>query len=387
MLQQKEGSPSHSPQLISTDWCQFSLKGMIPDVKKGFRKVNKRINLQYRGYGHHNWSNEVTVHLDGEQIGRMDVLPTSLMSPDCIVWYTNNKMQYSKGWTDKLKYVWKEMNLSFTHVGRIDIAVDAPENKQFDFIKKLTSGKLRLVGGSKFTVQYTNDAKVDYFRFGSRSSDKFMRAYYKRQEIERSNKYYMEEVWEANGFNLDEGQEVTRFEIVLKRKELKKYYDVWEKYGELDETNLELLEDPSYLAALFNTGKKSFFEFVSRRSLARTGNVSRCKRIKILDLSGITSYLLEKIKSKCTTAVYSAKISAKFLFMLCCKTCDPRYMAEIEEILHNFNLQRWFNAKRERFYNEFKLRYESQHFEFLTNYTSQPEFVQGKLYNLQNYQL
>lgn len=380
-IRKNSGESSTPPQLITTDWAQFSLKGILPDQKKGWRKISPDLNLKYRGYGHHNFSNEVSVVYKGEELGRMDVHPTSLMSPDTVIWYTNNRIQYSAGWTDKLKAAWKELNLAFSHVGRLDIAVDAPDTGQFKFIDKLVRGQIRLVGNVSFNVRYDNNSTPQYFRFGSRSSDKFMRSYYKRQEIEVSNKKYLESIWEKNGFDLEEDQEVCRFEICLKRKELKKYKDIYEQYGDLTASNLELLEDPQYLAALFNTGKKGFFEFVSRRSFARTGNVTRCKRIKILDLSRITTYLLEKIKSKATNAVGSAKIACKLLFILCCKTCEERYLAEVEEIVHNFNLQRWFAKMRERWYNEFEVMYRGENFEFITNYTSRPEFIQSKIFD------
>ena len=63
---------------------------------------------------------------------------------------------------------------------------------------------------------------------------------------------------------------------------------------------------------------EGFFEFVSKRSLSRTGNISRCTRKMILDLSNISVYLLQKIKSKVTSDIYNAKIVAKMLFHISC---------------------------------------------------------------------
>lgn len=392
ILRKKSRSVDNLPRTISTDGLKISLKGNIPQQKRGYRKITGDINLKYRGYGHQTFENVAEVYFSGEKIGIMELFPRSLMSPDTVLFSVDNKLQYSAGWTKKLKTVIKDLNLSFNHLCRLDIAVDSPYRDQFNFIQKVITGKLVQVGNTRFSPLYdgTNpdgSAKLIYFTFGSRSSDKFIRAYYKRQELAKSNKYYIEDFWQANGFDLKDGDEVARFEFVLKRKELKRYIDINEKFGELNLSNLDLLEAPEYLAALFNTAKKGFFEFVSKRSLSRTGNITRCARKLIVDVSDITTYLLFKLKSKATTAIYSAKISAKFLFMLCCKTCDNRYMAEIEEILYNFNLRRWFEANRERFYKEFDLVYRSDNFEYLTNYTSNPKFVQAKIWKLHNFTL
>lgn len=376
---------------ICTDGCKFSLKGLIPRQKRGFRKISEHLTLKYRGYGHQTFENVCEVIYQGNIIGSMEVHPRSLMSPDTVLFSVANRIQYQKGWTKLVKKAWKDLNLSFNHTCRLDIAVDQPYKKQFSFIKDLINGKIIHTGNATFTTEYEKGEngipQVRYFRFGSRSSDKFMRAYYKRQELAMSNKWYIQEYWKANNFNLVDGQEVARFEIVLKRKELKKYHDVIGDFGELSINNLYLLEKPEYLAALYNTATKGFFEFVSFRSLARTGNVTRCARKIILDISNISVYLLEKIRSKVTTDIYRAKMAVGLLFQICCKTTEPRYMVEIEEILYNFNLRKWFEANREKFYREFEYKYKSPNFEYIKNYTSSPEFIQGKLWQLHNFTL
>lgn len=390
MLRKKSGQSCPLPQTICTDGAKFSLKGIIPRQKRGYRRITDKINIKYRGYGHQTFENVAEVYYNGEKVGIMELHPRSLMSPDTVLFSVDNRLQYSDGWTTKIKEVWHGLNLSFTHICKLDLAVDQPYTNQFDFVKKLTAGKLLFVGKTLFTVDYEGRGddlapKARYFRFGSRSSDKFMRCYYKRQELAHSNKWYIQEFWKRNNFELEEGQEVARFEMCLKRKELKKYKDVFEEFGELKTSTLELLENPQYLAALYNTAKDGFFEFVSKRSFLRTGNITRCARLCVLDLSQITTYLLTKIKSKATTAIWSAKIAVKMLYHICCKTNEPRYMAEIEEILKNFNLVRWFEANRERLYKEFTLKFESPNFEYLKMYTSTPSFIQGKIWKVHEF--
>lgn len=392
-LSKKKQSGSDLPPLIVTDGCKFSLRGLIPNQRKGFRKISNDLNLRYRGYGHQTFENVVEVIYQGNIIGSMEVFPRSLMSPDTVLFSVANRIQYQEGWTKLVQSAWKELNLSFKHTCRIDIATDQPDNDQFGFIKELITGKWRKVGAASFTVEYGGDynnagePNARYFRFGQRSGDKFLRAYYKRQELAHSNKWYIQEWWKKNGIDVDNEQEVARFEMSIKRRELKKYTDVFKQYGDLNAESLHLLERPDYLAALFNTAKSGFFEFVSNRSYMRTGNITRCARKIVLDLSGISCYLLKKVTSKVTNDIYRAKIAAKMLFHICCKTNEPRYMAEIDEILFNFNLRRWFEANRVKFYKEFEYRYNSPNFEFLKKYTSNPEFVQAKIWKRHEFTL
>jgi len=391
MIRKKTQRNTVSPLTICTDGAKFSLTGFIPKQKRGFRKLSKNVSLKYRGYGHQTFENVCEVMYQGTTIGTMEVHPRSLMSPDTVIFSVANRIQYQQGWTGLVKEAWKEMKLNFKHTCRLDIATDQPHTDQFGFIKDLINGKLIHTGNSTFSVEYEKGdngvPNARYFRFGSRSSDKFIRAYYKRQELAVSNKQYISEFWKRNNFELAEDQEVARFEIVIKRKELKKYKDVFEKYGELKASNLQLLEDPEYLTALFNTANKGFFEFVSHRSLARTGNITRCARKLIVDLSHISVYLLQKVSNKVTSDIYKAKMVAKQLFHFCCKTNESRYMTIIDEVLYNFNLRRWFEANREKFYKEFEYKYKSPNFEFLKNYTSDPKFTQGKLWKLHEFTL
>lgn len=377
-------------QTISTDGAKFSLKGIIPRQKKGYRKINSKINIHYRGYGHQQFETVAEVFLENEKIGVMDLHPRALLNPDTVLFSVDNRIQYSEGWTDKVKEVWKGLNLSFSHTCRLDIATDSPYSNQFDFIQEIITGKLKQVGSTRFSPLYDGQnsdgsAKLIYFTFGSRSSDKFIRAYYKRQELAKSNKQYIMEFWNRNGFELGDNQEVARFEIVLKRKELKKYEDTLGDYGDLNAKNLHLLENTEYLATLFNTAKKGFFEFVSNRSFLRTGNISRCVRKMVLDLSDISCNLLNKITSKATNHIFTAKMTAKMLYLFHCKTDEKHYMLQVEEILHNFNLTRWFYANVDKYYKEYLFKMKSGTFEYLRNYTSDPKLTQMNMHNLSNF--
>lgn len=392
MLQKNQRISSASDQLICTDGAKFSLRGHLDRQKSGFRKISSEINLKYRGYGNPMFETVAEIYYNSIKIGELEAHPRSLLAEDTILLSVDNKIQYQKGWTAYIKSVCDQMNFSFMHINRLDIAIDQPDENQFNFIQKLIAGSIKQVGSTSYNCRYegtdetTGAAKLTYFTFGSRSSDKYMRAYYKRQELAVSNKNYIAEFWAHNNLRVGEDQEVCRFEMVLKRDELKKYIES-DLSAPITFDNLHLLESPEFLATLFNTAKNGFFEFVSRASFNRTGNVTRCKRLKILDLSNICTRLLDKVKSKATSMIYNAKMSIKLLYMLHCKTGEDLHYLHVNEIIKNFNLGRWFEANVERFYREFSVKMRGDNFEYLKNFTSTPEFEQAKIWQLHNFTL
>ena len=374
-----------SAQAICTDGAKFSLKGFINQQAHGWRKVSNNIQLKYRHYGNPTFNTVAEVYLDSERVGEIEAHPRSLLDPDTVLFSVDNRIQYSKGWTNKIQKIWHDMQLDLMHVNRLDIAVDQVDQDQFAFIRRLVSGSVRSVGGTRFQPLYKGRdekgrAKMVHFTFGSRKSGKYLRAYYKRQELEVSNKKYIEDYWQANGFNLDKKQEVARFEIVLKREELKRYEDL-----QIRASSLHLLEDPEYLATLFNTAKTGFFEFVRSSALKKDKNVSRAKRLKILDLSNITTRLLSKVRRKASSFVYQAKMAAKMQYMLYCKTGDDMHYKQVQEILKNFTLTRWFEAMVDRFYKEYQAKMAGSGFDYLKAYTSDPEHVQLRVWETHNF--
>jgi len=390
-IQNKKHLDPTKPRTICADGLKISLRGHIPTQKLKFRTIKTNLTLNYRKYGTPNFESSIKIFYHGEEIGTMDAHPkSSILPPDLVILSIQNRMFYQEGWTKKLKKVLKLLQLDFAHINQIDIATDTPDQdgKSFDFIYKLVSGSLRQIGNTNFKPTFSGHnedgkARIRNLDFGSRSSNKFMRCYYKKQELQISNKWYIKEFWKRNGFELQENQEVARFEMVIKRAEFKRYKDVFEKYGELTLSNIHLLESTEYLATLFNTAQKKFFEFVSRYEYNKhQGDASRCKKKRPVDLRKITTYLLEKITSKATTMIWSAKITAKTLYMLYCQTGEDLIWRQINDILQNYGLARWFENGVDRFYKEYEVKYKSVGFEYLKSYTITPEFIQTKIFDL-----
>lgn len=391
-IQYKKHLISKKHQTICVDALKINLKGHIPLQSAKFRHLGGGLNLHYQEFGgNKNFHSNIKVYFKGREVGRIDAHPKSnIIAPDTVLFEVKNNMFYRAGWTNQLKTVFDIMQLQFSHVNQIDIAVDVLDNDNtaFNFIHKLTRGTFRNLGRTVWTPTFeghTPDGKpkIRNLNFGSRASDKFMRCYYKKQEIKVSNKFYIEEFWHKNGFKLENGGEVARFELVIKRKELQIYKDVANKYGELEYNTLENLENIEYLATLFNTGQNKYFEFVTSKDYNyHKGDASRCKKRTVVDLRNITSYLLVKIRSKATTMIWSAKVTAKTLYMLYCHTQEELIWRQIDDILQNYHLMGWFENSVERFYKEFEIKYKSKDFEYLNSYTTTPTFTQSKIYNI-----
>lgn len=368
-----------NPKTITTDWVQISLTGHIPQQKKGVRRLENGWVLRYYGRGHGFWRSMVDVYKNGQKIAKIDCHPSSVMPPDRVILFVNNRLQYEKGWTLKIKEFINIMNLKFNHIGRLDIAIDMPSKNGFAFIEKVGARKWRPTGGAYFDMKMQH-GRFLWARYGTPKSGKSLKFYYKRQEILNvSNKHYIEEFWKANFFNLQDQEEVERYELTLKRDELKSYVAMTDQDGviiedgQINMANLSRLEDPDFLSTLYRTATDGYLEFVSTKQLEKTGNVSRCKRFQIMDFRGFAANLLYKVKSKATNTLYAFKMSIKQLYQCHLKTGSEIYLHLAKEMTKNCNLDRWFIGNESKWYKDFLLKYKSSEFEYLTNYELEAE--------------
>ena len=184
---------------ICTDGLKISTKGHITEQTHGWRKVSNKLQLKYRHYGNPRFNTVAEIHLNGEHLGEIEAHPRATTTPpDTVMLSVANQVQYTQGWTDKIKEACKVLQLDFQHLNRIDIAVDQKHNKQFNFVRRLQNGSIRPLRQTSFKTFYKGydnkgRAKLQHLIFGSRKSGKFMRAYYKRQELAASNKMYIED--------------------------------------------------------------------------------------------------------------------------------------------------------------------------------------------------
>lgn len=379
--------------LINLDLCAISIKGNFEmNDKKGIIKFGeyKQTQIKLTGRGQGVYKNHGELYHKGELIGIMQCSPNELIPKNYAMLKINNRLLYTRFWTDKVKEVLKDLSAKINHVNQIDIALDQVDNDSFKFIRLLSQNKLKLKGNSSYDVRYKQNGvktNIQYARFGARSSNKFMRCYYKRQELAKSNKQYIQEYWDNNKLDYKD-KEVARFEIVLKRRELSQYHDVFEKYKDIDENNLELLEDTEYLKTLYLTGTKNFFEFCKMKAYIKAGKkFDRCKSFNVIEKITDKVYLLQKIRSKATTLIWSAKITCKQLYFIYLRTGSKNYWYQIREILANYNLKKWLDDAIDRWDREFELKVKKGFKDFqkiyiCNEFASQLQIVKSDAYEI-----
>jgi hypothetical protein len=377
-------------QVICVDSCKISLKGKVPQQKKGWRRLNFNVNLNYTHRSSRVFSKICEIYYKGERIGALECHPKALLDPESCILSIDNRLLYSKNWTKKVKSLFSECNWNFSHLNMLDVACDSNQDPQ-NFIKKYQLGKIKTVGKSMLMVKYKNGQagqsknapEVPYFRWGERSGDKFMRVYNKKDEISKSNKGYIREFWERNKLNIEN---VFRWEISCKHRYLKEL-DVFQDFTIND---LSALEDSTFLRDFYKTRILEHYKYVSATQLNKRGkNVSRCTQKPLIRIKQETTYLISKIKSRVTSDIYKAKMSIKMMYQIFMTTnYEQKYRYLIEEYINNFGLRRWFNANEERFRKDFDYKKDQNgthnFFPFLLNYASNPKFTQQHLFKIWN---
>lgn len=140
-----------------------------------------------------------------------------------------NATLYSGEWVHLFR-MFRAIGCTYRAVSRVDIACDGIEGDGGDWPKVLTmaaQGAARYYGKADWLTRGTR-GRVIGGEFGSRRSNKFVRAYRKKREMKSKGlKPYIAAAWErAFGFDAwaDPAIEVNRFEVSLKGKEIRRYF-------------------------------------------------------------------------------------------------------------------------------------------------------------------
>jgi hypothetical protein len=334
-------------QSLCLDWFSANLKGTIngilePDLK--YLEIGNFV-LVPQDYGGKFFMHRATVICDGIEFGEIKFTPRSeaIMKPDTIIFKANNQVLYEANFLDYFDKFLTDLNLSFSHLSKIDISADGT-----GFIKPLIladQGEIEWSGKGDFQPFKKNRAigmEYEGFWLGSKGSDKFARAYYKRRELMRSGKTYIEHFWNQNNlFEKCETTDIERLEFSLKNKELAKWIprDGWE-------ATKKMLSDKNFIAKLFHSVSKTLYSFRMKRSDPEE-NVSRLKKLFQLDFSlweGVT--LLQKIVNIGSKRLRALKTTVKSLYEVGLKTGMKTYKKLSIEIAQNINHFRWYEKKR-----------------------------------------
>lgn len=252
----------------------------------------------------------------------------------------NNRL-YENNWLESLQQVAYDLGATFHNFTRLDIAVDGVD--YFTPHKQMLKGELLLVGRASVNDYYIRkkgspNRVINGFYIGSRSSTKYFKIYNKTNELNRSNKTYIQKFWKENNINTD--KDVQRIELTMRNDECKKYKIVNEETQETEsEIDWQRLNDTSHLASIFRSSMSKFAEY---RIKTDGKNISRMPKVELInwdDLGGVT---LAKNSTIASTEVWSAKITCKKLFEINYITNDQQYYDIAFEIAINTDVVDWF---------------------------------------------
>lgn len=354
---------------IVIDWLQISLGGGIRwEGTEATYTINSQIILEDLKHGSKHFRRMATVVFNGENIGSIQFEPRNpeIVKSDTVIFKAENRILYGKGYITKIMDFIELSNLNYKHITLIDIALDSEQVGKgvFDFVRQLQQGKIRYVGRAEYTVKSDSNNNLKYFRMGERVSDKLVRCYYKKSEILQSQKTYITEFWKHN--KIDTTKEIERVEISMKKKELYKYH----KFKKLDD--LLYLENPEFLASLFMSGCKGYFEFVSvQEYFKKKKQANRCQKKSFFNLNDLGGSLLLKMKTKISTEIFRLKQLAKTCYIIAKNTGCEIYAAASWEVAHNIQHEDWYENSKKRWDNEYKLYKKSGRYKFLTKFNIQ----------------
>jgi len=157
--------------------------------------------------------------------------------------------------------MFRNLGCEYTGVSRLDIACDGLEGDGGDFTRVMElerTGHVKYYGKCDWLTRKSR-SRVTGGEFGTRASNKFIRAYNKKREMKRKGvKKHLVDMWEqALGFNpMEELVEVHRFEVQLKGKEIRRYFP-----DERKESFILSLADDKHRVDVFASMAPGMFDF------------------------------------------------------------------------------------------------------------------------------
>lgn len=250
----------------------------------------------------------------------------------------NNKL-YEKTWLDDLKIISEQIGATFHNFTKLDIAVDGGKFLQLE--KLWQEKKLIKTGRAAVNTYYNNKGVATGFYIGKSQSKKRMKIYNKTAELKKSNKLYIERFWKANG--IDPTQVIERLELSIRNEEMKKFDDI----------DWRLLDDHTHLASIMRSNMDKFCDF---RIPSADKNISRMKKVEIVNWNQLQGEMLPKDTTRPTTEIFSAKVTIKKNFECFLKSGVQVYHDCAFEIAINTDLVEYFNKMQPKWIEDFKTK-------------------------------
>lgn len=310
------------------------------------------------------FKNIFDVVLNGFTVGELQTNPNGgLLDKNHAIFKYSNEILFTNEISNIYWALKKGMKFNFLKFNKIDIAADTEATgKEHKEIKQFLRGDIDFVGNCITTVQFKRAKEIRYVRFGSKMSDKFVRCYYKRQELEQSNKKYISEFWEKNGFSPD--NEVWRTELsisnaLMNKISMPQFDNV--KDGNtfvpfMNESTIDLIQNQNFLKELFICEAGKLCKYVKTKELEQKKRPYLCQNYYLFNFDIAEKiFLFDRIKDKATKFIHKCKIASKFLHELGIETGQKIYNMIADDIAENTDLARW-KMKNEDFWTRETMR-------------------------------
>jgi hypothetical protein len=364
---------------INLDWFECLFSGFLIDFDSPLEKYDYdsgNIRLIKKEMPTKLFKYSYDVFVRNIHFAHINLVPrnNAILKPDTIQFQAKNNVLYEVGFIQEVKYLMQKMNWQMLNQSRIDIAIDGVNCLKV--AKKVrtemnVSGEWQKLGKAKLQAFMEGSKGIlTGYNVGSMDSSKWITCYDKTKEMEITNKYYIRDMWARAGLDTSK---VERIEMKLRNEAIKQITDFdWTR-----------LDDFEYLASVFRTHCKNFFEFVNVRS--REKNTTRKKRMSWIDWQHIGAVKLPKMSTKQSNEVYRMKMAAKTLYGIYVLTGKDHYVKLAQEIAENVNCLSWYAERLEKWREFFQKKAGNNpdgviEYQYLSRYTEYQNNEQLKLY-------
>jgi hypothetical protein len=294
------------------------------------------------------------VNVNGEKVATISADPHNgaLNDPAWIQVQFSNETLYTNEWTAIFR-MFRAMGCEYTGISRVDIAADGIDGDGGDFPgiveAAVIGGDVAYYGKGKWRPDIFR-RRVLGFEFGTRSSNKFVRAYRKKREMKSKGvKPHICDAWlKAWGFDVwNDPREVNRFEVSVKGKEARRYFP-----GERSADWLLKLSEQGPRVDVFASMAPGIFDFRFPSKYARDA-APAC----VWDWSGVADKVAAAVRAERTIALtdHTIKTYLRAMYQVATVTGDASGYRACEVLARSAGPQ-W-----EEYYNRKKYIWAADH--------------------------
>lgn len=361
-----------APGMVSLDWLTLNMRAPDDAPIYGFpwQRAEPVAWDDTTDEDSDTWARYITepTNIRTAQFAHVTYLNDTLGAKVATVWHTPHdgalhdprwiQVQFANATLYTLEWVrifrmFRAMGCDYTSISRVDIACDGIEGDGGDWPKVLQmdrTGAARYYGKCGWITRNERQHIIGG-EFGSRASNKYIRAYRKKREMKSKGvKPHIVEAWcRAFGFDAwsDPAVEVNRFEVALKGKEIRRYFP--------NENTPQFVDDLAFTvkrADVFASMAPGMFDFRTPADRARDAvpvcrwDWSRLKR---------EPEIKERAPRNLALSAHTIKTSLRAMFHVATVTGDASGLEACERLAHSAGqtFVEWYERKRYKWLRDF----------------------------------